>query len=131
VASTVQDSQLLLSEQQCLECVVSGTLWATMRLSLLVEIYQHYTRDTMPDANQLAADSACYECYGPNDYTLRLMELALLRRILLILDPTAPVEPQQLLDESTCFNCYGSNSIEQLLELVLLSKINDVYQAPQ
>ena len=116
--------QLLLSEAECLACIGSGTLWATMRLTLLAEIYTKYTNQTMPDAAQLAADSACYECYGPNDYALRLMELALLKHILLALDPGANTDPQSLIHDSECFNCFGSTSLEQLMELVLLERIN-------
>lgn len=95
-----------------------------MRLSLLTDLYQKYTKESMPDAEQLVKDSACYECYGPNDYTLRLMELAMLRRLLLVLDPTAKTDPQSLLDEAVCFNCFGSTSIENLLELAIMSKIS-------
>lgn len=121
----VQDSpQLLLTEAECLACIGNGTLWPMMRLTLLLDLFQKYTNQPMPDANQLAADSKCYECYGPNDYTLRLMELALLRRILLAIDPAAETDPQKLLDEAVCFNCFGSSSIEQLMELVMLQKIS-------
>lgn len=119
--------QLLLSEAECLACIGSGTLWATMRLSLLAEIYQNYLH-TMPDPQELAADSKCYECFGPNDYSLRLMELVMLSKILKALDPNANTDPQALLDEAACFNCFGSQSLEQLMELVMLQKINDSTQ---
>lgn len=120
----LESPQLLLSEAECLACIGSGTLWATMRLSLLVDLYQKYTGDTMPDASELAKESDCYECFGPNDYTLRLMELALLKKILLKLDPTATTDPQSLIDDAACFNCFGSTTLEQLMELVMLQKIS-------
>lgn len=118
--------QQLLSEAECLACVASGTLWATMRLQLLVDLYQQITGDNMPDASELARESDCFECYGPNDYTLRLMELALLKKILAKLDPAASTDPQALLDDAACFNCYGSTTIEQLMELVMLSKLSSL-----
>lgn len=120
----LESPQLLLSEAECFACIGGGYLWPMMRLTLLLELFQKYTQQPMPDANELAADSKCYECYGPNDYTLRLMELALLRRILLALDPAAETDPQKLLDEAVCFNCFGSSSIEQLIELAMLQKLS-------
>lgn len=130
MASLIPESQLLLSESECEACLGNGTLWLLMRLTLLMELHQKYTKEPMPDASQLAADSKCYECYGPNDYTLRLMELALLRRIVLALDPNANTDPQALLDEAICFGCFGSTSIENLLELAMMKKVADS-QAPQ
>lgn len=119
-----EDSQLLLTGEECEQCIATGTLWPTMRLLLLIHTFE-ILKIPMPSPSELASESSCYECFGPNDYSIRLMELAMLRRILSVLDPGGDTTPQALLDEVACFNCYGSTTIENMIELALVNRIRE------
>jgi hypothetical protein len=70
--------------------------------------------------NTLLGEVQCYACFGGS--IPQLLELALLRRKLLAITPTADVSAGALLEYSKCYACYGA-SIMQLLKLALLDQI--------
>lgn len=70
--------------------------------------------------NTLLGEVQCYACFGGS--VAQLLKLALLRRRLLALVPTADVSAGALIDYAKCFGCYGA-SIMDLLELALLDQI--------
>lgn len=53
-----------------------------------------------------------------------LLRIGMLKSILLKVDPMADITTNTLLNEGKCFQCYGL-SMAQVMEMVLLSKIND------
>lgn len=79
-----------------------------------------------PSADTLLNEARCYECNTSNGYGLELMKLAVLRRILLAMDPTAVTDPSTLLNEARCYECSGANGYMLLLmELALLNRLVD------
>lgn len=62
--------------------------------------------------------ATCYDCYLPQ---YPLLKLALLRQILLALNPSAAVDPQTLINQANCYNCFSSQW--PLMELALLNQI--------
>jgi hypothetical protein len=74
------------------------------------------------DANSLLADVNCYQCAPPGQW--QLLKLALLRQILLALDPVANTDVNSLLATVNCYQCL-TPGLWQLLELALLKSIAD------
>lgn len=73
------------------------------------------------DPQTLLGGASCFNCYGtPGE--MALMKLALLRQILLQIDPMADTSPQTLLSQANCYNCYGPG-MWALIELALLNLI--------
>jgi streptomycin 6-kinase len=75
------------------------------------------------EANTLLDEAKCYMCYGPMSLA-EMLEIALLRRRLLVLSPAADVTPNGLLDYSKCYGCLGASYFE-LFKLALLGKISE------
>lgn len=76
------------------------------------------------DSQSLLAAANCYQCFSSNPYSQMLAKLALLKQILLTLDPMADTSPQALLSQANCFTCYGNNPYTlTLMELALLVNI--------
>lgn len=76
------------------------------------------------DAQTLLSEASCYQCFGPNEYTLTLIELALLRQILLASNSGATVDAQGLLDIAKCYECFAPNPYAlQLMKLALLKQL--------
>jgi len=76
----------------------------------------------MATPNELLAASECFACQTPGEW--QLIELALLRNILLELDPMADTNPATLLAQANCFACYASSpALMQLLQVALLNQI--------
>jgi hypothetical protein len=74
------------------------------------------------DPNVIYAEGRCYNCYGPvADF--QLLKLALLRRTLLGLNPSADTSPEALLIYGSCYNCYSNGSEYDIMELSLLDQI--------
>lgn len=55
---------------------------------------------------------------------MELMKLALLRQILLAMNPNAAVDPQSLLQQAACYDCNGNPGMWKLMELALLAQIS-------
>lgn len=72
------------------------------------------------DPATLIAEANCFNCY-PGAGTIALMKLALLRQIVITLNPMADTSPQALLAQANCYRCY--QGMEPLLELALLAQI--------
>ena len=76
------------------------------------------------DANSLLAQASCYSCYASNNFTLQLMQLALLRQTVLAVNPMADTSPQTLLAQAKCFECFAPNPYAlKLMELALLAQL--------
>jgi hypothetical protein len=73
-------------------------------------------------AQTLFNESKCYNC-ASNANTAQMLRLALLRRQLLALVPTADVSFQGLMTYGNCFACFGITEAD-ILEMALLDKIN-------
>lgn len=71
---------------------------------------------------QLFDESKCYECHAEATEA-QLLELALLRRWLISVDPMAATDTQTLMSDGKCFACYGPASEYETLKLALLAKI--------
>ena len=72
------------------------------------------------DSNTLLEEAKCYACYGGS--MSHLLKIALLRRQLLAISPTADVSPQGLISYANCYGCYGATMMD-LIEISLLDKI--------
>lgn len=70
--------------------------------------------------NTLLDEVKCYACFGGS--ISKLLELALIRRKLLAVSPTADVSAGALFNYAKCYACYGA-SIMDLLELAMLDQI--------
>lgn len=70
------------------------------------------------DPQTLISQANCFDCYLPQ---YPLMRLALLRQILLALNPSAVTDPQTLISQASCYDCYLAQY--PLLELALLAQI--------
>lgn len=79
----------------------------------------------MPAINpqDLLTEASCYLCLGPVTVA-QTIRLALLRRILLRLDPSADVTPQGLTTYAMCYLCLGG-SLADAVEMALLDQINN------
>jgi len=69
------------------------------------------------DPQSLLSTAACYDCYLAQ---YNLLKLALLRQLVLNLNPMAATDPQSLLSQANCYSCYSAQWA--LLELALLSQ---------
>lgn len=67
-------------------------------------------------------EAKCYACYGELSAG-DMLEVALLRRQALAVDPSAAVSPQQLLEATKCYACLGASYFD-LYKLGLLNIIN-------
>lgn len=74
------------------------------------------------DTQTLMADASCFNCFGYGD--IKLVEAALLCRILRALDPVATCNVNELLSEAQCFFCLSPQQWE-LVKLQLLCNISD------
>lgn len=72
-------------------------------------------------AQTLFSEVSCYACAGASE--VQLLRLAMMRRTLLALLPSADVSFQGLMAYSKCYACYGA-SVPQLLEMALLDQIS-------
>lgn len=68
----------------------------------------------------LATDGACFGCLDKTG--LEVVKLALLCRILQILDPMATCDPVQLMQDGACFACLDAKQLK-VVELQLLCNI--------
>lgn len=67
-------------------------------------------------------EGKCYLCNSTAS-TGQVLRLALLRRQLLALTPTADVSPQGLMTYGNCFACFGLTEAE-IIEFAMLDQIN-------
>lgn len=76
------------------------------------------------DASALLDQVKCYQCYASNQYSLQLMELAVLKQILLAVNPNAVTDAKTLLNQATCYQCYSANEYSlRLIETSLLVQV--------
>lgn len=74
------------------------------------------------DTQALMGEASCFNCFGYGD--VKLVEAALLCRILKALDPVATCNVSELLSEAQCFLCLSPQQWE-LIKLQLLCNISD------
>lgn len=74
------------------------------------------------DTQALMGEASCFNCFGYGD--IKLVEAALLCRILKALDPVATCNVNELLSEAQCFLCLSPQQWE-LIKLQLLCNISD------
>ncbi len=70
------------------------------------------------DPNTLLADAVCYACQPGNAWAFKL---ALLKQILLAVNPMADTSPNALLELAKCYSCQPGNA--ESFELALLQQI--------
>ena len=76
--------------------------------------------DTTPQT--LLAAATCYQCNSPNVYTLNLLKLAMLQKLVLTANPMADTSPQTLLAAASCYQCYAANPYAlKMIELGMLN----------
>lgn len=80
---------------------------------------------TATEIQSLFSESKCYACFGPVQEST-LLTLALLRRWLLTLNPSADVSAQGLVSYSNCFACFNVGNCYTLIELALLDQISKI-----
>lgn len=105
------------STVKCFACLPVSQ-YELLKLAILNQIM------AAPDKNVLLDETKCYLCYGPLPIA-RLLTLALLRRWLLTLSPTANTSAQALVEYSKCYACTDSVDMGDIFELALLGMIND------
>lgn len=74
------------------------------------------------NAQTLFDEGKCYLC-NTTANTAQVLRLALLRRILLAVAPTADVSVAGLMTYGACFGCYGMTEVD-IIELSLLDQIS-------
>lgn len=78
----------------------------------------------MPAINPqtLFDEAKCYSCNSTAN-TAQMLRLALLRRTLIALVPTADTTPQGLMTYGACYACYGMTEAD-IMELAMLDQIS-------
>lgn len=79
---------------------------------------------TNEEIQSLFNDSSCYGCAGLSMF--QMLQLALYRQWLLALDSTADTSVNGLLNEARCFGCASDADIGTMLEVGILSKIEEL-----
>jgi|SRR6185369_13318363 len=75
------------------------------------------------DAQTLFSESKCYNCYGELTTGENII-LALWRRVVLSIDPTADVSPQGLVAYSKCYLCFTEGSMFDAMEMAMMNMVS-------
>jgi len=109
-------AQTLFNETTCFACLpLQG--YTLLRLGLIQRLMAAVPMQTLMD------EAKCYACFGPVT-DAEMIEIALLRRWLLSIQPAAETSAQALLTYTQCYACLGM-SFGQLFILGLLGKIDE------
>ena len=79
------------------------------------------------DIQTLLDSASCYACASPGE--MPILELALLKRILLSLDPSADTTVDGLLADSSCYACQ-SLPVIAIMQTVILARISSLSVTP-